>query len=241
MGTGKRPKGGSGKEPMIHATNLAVANGQTERGWKAGALHGVNGHRTFAHQPCIDDYTDGALKCPYCATGQEVVWRGYVPVWDRDWCLRYAIVGKDVEESVDCIQRGEPVSVSRAKSMRSPLIVRPEQNTFRALPDKAPYNAEVCMEDICLLLWKLPVLALWVRTSRSKSDKPLSLTPTAKKELKKSDGKPFSPEYRNAAMRYGQGAPTESEELIAAAERDILAKVQAAGKNGSHKNGKAGS
>lgn len=211
---------------------MVVNNGQQERGYKAGAMHGVNGHRTHAHQPCLRDYTDGELQCPYCEAGVELQWRGYLPVWDRDWALRYVLIGRDTMESVDCIERAEQITINRAKSMRSPLIVRAETCLTRALPNKAPWSEEVNMEDICLLLWKLPVLALWVRGSRSKSDKPLSLPAKVKAEPKRSDGKPFSPEYRNAAMRYGQDDTTESEELVAAAERAILEKVQKNGRNG---------
>jgi len=234
MSTGKRPKACPGVKPTIHASHLAVGNGQQERGYKAGAMHGVNGHRTHAHQPCLRDYTDGELTCPYCEAGVELQWRGYVPVWDRDWALRYVLVGPDVMESADCILRGEQITINRAKSMRSPLIVRAETCLTRSLPDKAPWNQEVNMEDICLLLWKLPALSLWVRTTRGRSDNALSLTTPAKVEPKKSDGKPFDKFHRNAALKYGDKGPMDTDELVAAAEREILAKVQSNGKNGKH-------
>jgi len=240
MGTGKRPKNGPGEKPQIHASHLAVANGKEERGYKAGAMHGVNGHRTHAHQPCLRDYTDGELQCPYCEAGVELCWRGYVPIWDRDWALRYALVGKDVMESVDCIMHGEQIIVSRGKSMRAPLIIRAETCLTRSLPDKAPWNSPVNMEDICLRLWKIPVLSLWVRSTRGKSDTAVSLTAKPKKEPTKSDGKPFDKFHRNAALKYGADAPTETDELIAAAEREILAKVQSNGRNGKHSKKEGG-
>ncbi len=234
MSTGKRPKSAPGKKAAVHASHLAVGNGQQERGYKAGALHGVNGHRTHAHQPCLRDYTDGALTCPYCESEVPLVWRGYVPVWDRDFALRYCLIGKDVEESVDCIQRGEQITVNRAKSMRSPLIVRAETCLTRSLPDKAPWNCEVSMEDICLLLWQIPALSLWVRSTRGTSDNALSLTPTGKKEPKQSNGKPFSPEYRNAAMKAEARGLAAVDDAAADAEREILRRLQKPSTNGKH-------
>lgn len=241
MGSGKKPKDAPGTKAAIHASHLAVNNGQQERGYKAGAMHGVNGHRTHAHQPCLRDYTDGELQCPYCEAGVELQWRGYMPVWDRDWALRYVLIGRDTMESVDCILRAEQITINRAKSMRSPLIVRAETCLTRALPDKAPWNAEVCMEDICLLLWKLPVLALWVRSTRSKSDNAVSLTTTAKKEPKQSNGKVFSKEYRMAAIKAEERGLSTIEEATVEAERQFLRDKVAASKNGHATNGKKGS
>lgn len=168
MARGKRPDPRKLKTESPHATYFKVANGQQERGYKAGELYGCNGHRTNAHQPCARDVTDGELSCPYCSAGMETVWRGYVPLWDRDWSLRYALVGKDHLESTDAIPWRAQVTVNRAKNPISPLVIREEQCLTRALPNKEPWSVEVDMLAICLVLWKHDPLAEWFRQTHTR-------------------------------------------------------------------------
>lgn len=161
MATGRKPASGRKKTNQPHATNLKVPNGGKEAAYKAGEMHGVNGHRTHAHQPCVWDISEGELKCPYCEAGLDLVWRGYVPLWDRDWTLRYVLVNDEYLYSVDAIPIRAQVVVSRAKNPISPIVVREEKHGFKALPDTPPFNVDVCMRDICLLLWKNELLNRW--------------------------------------------------------------------------------
>lgn len=161
MATGRKPASGRKKTNQPHATNLKVPNGGKEAAYKAGEMHGVNGHRTHAHQPCVWDITEGEMKCPYCEAGLDLVWRGYVPLWDRDWTLRYVLVNDEYLYSVDAIPVRAQVVVSRAKNPISPIVVREEKHGFKALPDTPPFNVDICMRDICLLLWKNEALNRW--------------------------------------------------------------------------------
>lgn len=161
MATGRKPSPGRKKNCVPHATHLKVPNGGKEHGFKAGELYGVNGHRTHAHQPCVWDISEGELQCPYCAAGLDLVWRGYLPVWDRDWTLRYVLVNEEYFMSVDAISIRGQLVITRAKNPISPIVVREEKHQFKALPDQVPYNTDICMRDICMLLWKNEPLNRW--------------------------------------------------------------------------------
>jgi hypothetical protein len=233
MGTGKKPQNRPGQKARVHATYLKVACGSQECGYKAGELHGVEGHRTYAHQPCCAAITGGAIDCAYCAAGLQAEWRGYVPLWDRDWTLRYVLIGPEIFESVDIIPRSSQVVVSRAKNPISPLVIRQETKLVRSLPDKEPWTQAVDMEEICLTLWKLPALTAWVMKERAKQP------PLPKGKAVRTDGKPYTPVMQAAAKRNGATVRPESE---AAPLSDALNRVKAleeAGKipaaNGSHK------
>jgi len=207
MAKGKRPSGGQRPTRHPHTTYLKTANGEKHSCWKAGEIYGCPGHRTYTHQPCIAQLTDGALVCPYCKSGIETVFRAYVPVWDQDWTLRHALIGEDIFESVDAIPHLDPVCVTRGKNPISPLIIRPQENLLRPPPRRAPWDKEVDMLAVCLTLWQDEMLAKWFATHKPAEE------PKSKAEPKKSNGKPFSPMTRKAAERYSPPADERAEQV----------------------------
>lgn len=223
MATGQAPDPGRKKHAHPHCTNFKVPNGTKEFGFKAGHVHGCYGHRTFAHQPCVLLITEGALQCAYCGSGLVPEWRGYVPIWDRDWTLRYAMIGETFFPSVDSIPFRAQVCLSRAKNPISPLIIREEVNLTRVLPDRSPWNEEVNTLDICLTLWQNVELAKWYAKHPPKKvpsgDNGQSLP---KGTAKRADGKPFSPMMQNAAKKNGAYVAPEPTTLD-----EQMAKVQA--------------
>ena len=234
MATGRKPpqNGKTGARP--HASYLRVGCGQSARAYVAGEMHGVTGHRTHGHQPCLSDYTDGAMQCPFCAAGLEQVWRAYVPVWDVDWALRYVLIGKDIAESVDVIERGEQVTISRARNPISPLIVRHAPGLMRELPRRAPWETAVDMEAICLMLWGNDALSQWA------SKRGRAVRQADAPEVLRSDGKPFTPMLRGGAKRY---APPTDPQPADAAYDAVTARLKGSAarlkpsKNGTHKEG----
>lgn len=167
MATGKKPDPKRAKAKHAHATYLKVGNGQQECGYKAGEIYGCYGHRTHAHQPCVLDITEGAISCPYCSAKMVPEWRGYLPVWDRDWTLRYCLIGEDHFPSADAIPHRAQVVISRAKNPISPLVVREELKLTRQLPDRPPWSEPVDMLSICLGLWKDAELSRWVEANKT--------------------------------------------------------------------------
>lgn len=166
----------------------------------AGQIYGCYSHRTHATQPCVEDITEGHHKCPWCKAGMVPEWRGWVPLWDRDWCLRYVLINESYFPSVDAIAHRAQVMCSRGKNPISPMVVREETTMVRALPDRAPWSSPVKMLDVCLTLWKCELLVRWY-------DKhPLVMNEEAEKEPLKSDGKPFSDGMKAAAKKWsGKG------------------------------------
>ena len=170
MAKGKKPDPSKKKIQQTHASYLKVAPGKKEPGYKAGEMYGCYGHRTHANQPCVFDITDGALQCPYCGAGLVAEWRGYVPVWDRDWALRYVLVNEEYFFSVDAITIGAQVVMSRAVNPISPLVIREENGLTRKLPDHEPYSKPIDMLAICLLLWKNEPLNRWFNGQAAKGE-----------------------------------------------------------------------
>jgi hypothetical protein len=141
--------------------------------------------------------TETELQCPYCAAGLIPEWRGYVPLWDRDWVLRYVLIGEELFESVDIIPHRAQVKITRAKNPISPLVVRQETMLTRPLPDDEKFRVAVDMLAICLTLWKCDALTQWFRRN-----------PPKKAELPKGtavrpNGQPFSPYMQAAAKKVG--------------------------------------
>lgn len=161
MARGRKPDPSKKKIQQPHASYLKVTCGTKEPGYKAGEMYGCYGHRTHANQPCVSDITECALQCPYCAANMCPEWRGYVPVWDRDFVLRYVLVNEEYFISVDAIPIGAQVVMSRAKNPISPLVMRQETCLTRQLPACEPFNKPVDMLSICLLLWKNEALNRW--------------------------------------------------------------------------------
>lgn len=226
MATGRRPKKDPLKARAPHATFLQVKNGAKEAGYKAGPVFGVNGHRTHAHQPCKFDLSDGKLQCPYCEAGLETQWRGYLPIWDRDWMLRYVLIGEELLASVDAIPHRAQVVVSRAKNPISPLIVRHELSLTRELPSASPWKDEVDIAAVCCMLWRSPDLIPFCVGFHTAKELPKGIAV-------KDDGKPFAPMQQAAAKRVG--AKVESaEEDINGPMRSILNRISKPTTNGKH-------
>lgn len=203
MGRGQAPDPRKRKNTHPHATYLKVGNGCKEPGYMAGPVFGCYGHRTSAHKPCVELITQGELTCALCAAGWEAEWRGYVGIWDRDWTLRYALIGEDYYPSVDAIPHREQVVCSRGKNAISPLVIRTEKLLTREIPNRSPWDVEIDMLEICLSLWKDGPLAAWF--TKQKTLKPAK----TEDEPKLPNGKPFSPMYKAAAKRYS-GPPKEA-------------------------------
>lgn len=204
MSTGKKPKGTPGEKKVPHSTYFEVRNGCADCGYKAGEVHGVIGHYIDTHKPCLFEYTDGELQCKYCACDVEKIWRGYIALWDRDWMLRYALICQEHLESVDQIQVGLMVKLTRHKNPISPLVIRAEPCLERQLPGKPPYNQPVDTELLCLRLWQDAALEEWVRQKRLKTNTTLPKGVAVDK-----DNRPFAPGTQAAAKRAGAKVTTE--------------------------------
>jgi hypothetical protein len=218
MATGKTPDPRKRKTSHPHASNLKVPNGSKELGYLAGEMYGCYTHQVGNAHPCVADITDDALECQYCTLKKPVTWRGYVPIWDADWTLRYALIGEDIFESVNALRWHASVVVSRAKNPISPLIIREADNPLRTLPNKAPYNTCIYALRVCLTLWQDSLLTAWCQEHASLA---LGASPTTVKP---------TPE-----LGYKGPAPADDGEEIGVLANRIMGKVKALPSgNGKH-------
>lgn len=228
MSTGRRPDPRKRKSATPHGTYLKVPNGGKEVGYLAGELYGCYGHRTHAHQPCLHDLTEGALSCQYCAAGMVADWRGYVPVWDRDFALRYVLIGEAIFESVNMITHGSQLVITRAKNPISPVIVRAGELVLtRKLPDAEPWSKPVDMAAMCRVLWKCAALDAWYAAERVRELPGVGSSPPL-------DPEKFSPMNRAAAARVNRLAePASINDVFVEAIRTGKP-VPTPGTNGKH-------
>lgn len=230
MAKGKKPDPSKKKICQTHATYLKVPPGKKEPGYKAGEMYGCYGHRTHANQPCVFDMTDGVLQCPYCGAGLTAEWRGYVPVWDRDWTLRYVLVNEEYFFTVDAIAIGAQVVMSRAVNPISPLVIREENCLTRKLPDHEPYNKPVDMLSICQLLWKNEPLNRWFSSQKISGEMEQIAMQTAVK--KPTEAKPIEdPRERLARRQQELDAQAAEEEMRIGT---TINRMDAHSKNGKH-------
>jgi hypothetical protein len=133
--------------------------------------------------------TDSELVCPYCESGDEPRWKGYVPLYDRDYQRRFLLISQGVRESVKEIEHLQPVRCTRAKSSKASVVIRLDWWTTKACPRGDGRDVEADIEPVLFTIWKDAVLReWWIRKEMEKisvqpvvvSDKPVSLAPIAK-------------------------------------------------------------
>lgn len=231
MSNGKKPDPRRKKTGAPHSTHFAVPNGAKELGYKAGEVYGCYGHRVHAHQPCLHELTDGELQCPFCTAGINLEWRGYVPLWDRDFTLRHALISEAYYESVDMIPHRAQVILSRDKPKMSALVIRAgDVATLRSLPEKAPWCNEVDMFAVCRVLWKNAAVDAWYSTTQGKHLESVG------------DAKPLDTDTLNPMIRAAAGRANRMSDPASVNARAVEAwkrtgEVPAPSKNGHHKKG----
>ena len=233
MSAGKKPDPRRRKTSTPRSTNFKVPNGTKELGYKAGEVYGCYGHRVHAHQPCLHELTDGELQCPLCTARIDLVWRGYVPIWDRDFTLRHALIGEDYFESVDMIPFRAQLILSRDKTPISPLVIRAgDVATFRQLPEKAPWNVPIDMFAVCRVLWKSAEVDAWFAATNGRQLDTVG------------DAKPLDPATMNPMIRKAADRANRMSDPNSANARTIdqwrkTGQLPAPSTNGKHKKGES--
>jgi len=124
-------------------------------GFLAGPVCGVMTHYSGNSKPCRDRMTAGQLACPYCADKWEPVWRGAVPIYDREYVRRWLWITEDYYEAVSEIPLHAQVSITRDKDTHAPAVIRPDNWRLSALPPSKDRAAPVDLMPFLLrVLWK---------------------------------------------------------------------------------------
>lgn len=161
MSISKDPRPGPRKNGHHHWDYLGCENGKSEVGYKAGPTCGVYVHDGRPSKPCRKEMTNGEITCPYCLTEDEPRWKGYVPIYDRDYQRRFCIISQGVRESVAEIPLHGQVRISRAKSSKASIIIRAEIWTPKALPLGDGRSAAADIEPVLFTIWNDAVLRDW--------------------------------------------------------------------------------
>jgi hypothetical protein len=138
-----------------------VENGKSVVGWKAGPVYGCETHYLGETRPCKRITTDSKLVCPICESGEETIFRGYVPFWDTDYQRKFVLIPEDVFDLADEIECHQTIRISRPKGSREGNIVRPDGWTLKALPPKYVNMGEIDIVPALLTVWKDEQLRAW--------------------------------------------------------------------------------
>lgn len=138
---------------------FSIPNGKTTLGFLAAHPTGAYGHQVPHFKPCRHRMSLRTLKCALCEAHGEPIWRGFTPYYDQQYTRRFVVIPQELEESVCEISPKEQIELSRASSMRAPVVVKAKLWRTTPLPPSADRDAPFDMMDFLVgILWKDPVL-----------------------------------------------------------------------------------
>ena len=106
---------------------VKLALGKSMMGFLVGPIVGLNTHYVNRTVPCLSDVTKGRLKC-YCSRMQlESVWKGYVPLIDKDGVSCFTQICVTYAELAYKAPLFAPVVVTRMTHKGAPYAVKYEQ------------------------------------------------------------------------------------------------------------------
>lgn len=163
MSTGFRPEPSERKQSVGRWLYLPIANGASVGAYTAGPIALAPTHYVNQTRPCRAKMSHAKLVCPFCETHQEVTWRGYVPLYDRDFVRRFVLISLDYLEAAELVELHQQVKCVRGKNKRDAVIVRGEQWTPTALPVTQERRDPQDIWPFLLRMWKDQELAIEVR------------------------------------------------------------------------------
>jgi hypothetical protein len=189
-------------------------------------------------KPCLHWLTDGELKCPRCRRARPVKCIGWVPLYrEIDSRPVVVIVHESASDLLAGLRHPATVLVGRIGPKDSVFVRRADtQVTFKS--EKQTRMSPIDITNDLLMMWNMPEYNEWLRGQRV-----TALTQHVKQteEPKRSDGKPFDPFHRNAAVRYSTPDVHAVGELADDAVKAAVARTSKPSKNGHHKPSGEGS
>lgn len=138
-----------------------MKRGSMFRGWIAGPLLGVNGHRSGQHKPCYSVMTDGKLDCPYCAKGTVEDFLAYVPLYHESGKPTCVGIRRHSLALVQQIPIFDAVHVSREDDEFAPVLVQQKKWDGPYLSGKKEREQPANIKRWLLRFWGLEDLAAW--------------------------------------------------------------------------------
>jgi hypothetical protein len=104
--------------------HLKLEVGKSIEGWLAGDWVGVDSHHVGTSKPCRSAVSDGVLECKLCAGELPLMWRAWVPIFDKAHTRWVTIVTEKQFERLEELRTGDPVIVTKTRHHGSALVVR---------------------------------------------------------------------------------------------------------------------
>jgi len=234
-------KGGGSRPDSFSYTPVKHGTANGFNGWLAGEPYWCEeAHEHIDYdpgtRPCLHWMTNGEVQCARCRRGRPVKCIGWVPLYTEvDTAQIIVIVHEKVADALFGLKYPTFCSVGRV-GLKSSVYVRraPVQ-----VPFKTENESRKCPVDVTgdlLTIWNMPELNAWLARPEqfnAPEHAPGGGEPTT------TNGKPFGPMYRNAALRAANlTTNVEGAELLGNVADDVLAKTKAAigyaEKNGKH-------
>ena len=188
-------------------------------------------------KPCLHWLTDGALRCDRCRKQPKVTCLAWVPLYrEQDGKPVLVIVHETAADLLAPLRYPDYCLVGRMEALSS-VFVRLSDDALSLKSEKASRQSPVDVTNDLIGIWNMPDLNEWLR-SRGSPMARAKVEP--QEEPTQSNGKPFGPMYRNAAVRAEASVTDDVNSAMQRTLRRVKAKEAKEGTNGHHTAPKEG-
>jgi hypothetical protein len=154
---------------------LKLANGGSSNAWIAGDVFGCFVHFFEQSKPCLWEFTDGQLNCPFCRSRPRCEWRGYVPLYSPSGKPCFTIITADHFPTIEPLPLFSAVTISRGGTKFDTATITPSKWANAYPVGRAGRARGADILPGLLLLWKVPELTTWVaeQARRRAADSPV--------------------------------------------------------------------
>lgn len=136
--------------------------GKSMVGWLVGPIIGLQTHYLNSTRPCREDVTRGRMNC-YCKRMKlESVWKGYVPLIDRDGVHCFVQICDTYAELAYKVRVFSPVKVTRMTHRGSPYAVKEDDWTDADPRSRFDFKRPFDVRPWLLKLWGDDELTKWL-------------------------------------------------------------------------------
>lgn len=238
MAIPQTPPGGGRESAHEHFRYVPTKPGATWYAYLAGDAHWFLAHTKGRSKPCLHAMTGGQLVCERCAqvTPPQVI--GYVPLYrEVDSRPVMVIVYEYERERLATFKLHQRVLVGREEQQSDGVYLTVALNPKPIFHTTLKHRMKPAdLTHVLLRLWGIPELTHWYSVTHGAADAAPVQPPKRepKKEPKQSNGQPFGPMYRNAAVKVEGSDDATYAELAEKLVKDAKAREKNAQKNGKH-------
>lgn len=143
---------------------LRLDPGKSWQGWSAGPMVMVYVHHRGGSRPCRKVMTNGKLSCTGCADKLDLVWRGYLPLWDDAGGRWLCIIGERYYDLACDITFLSRVKVTKLFARGCPIRAEAVPISGPLQPSCIARRGPASIKPFLLRIWKDAELSAWVRS-----------------------------------------------------------------------------